>query len=160
MAKLYEIADEIEEILSLPEGSDEFDEAVFHELKMDFEAKLEAIACVIRNKQADSKKLAEHLSEVTKSKKALDRDVEGLKNYVKKHMEQLNITRLQAGMHKFAIQRNSAMSVEVLDWNKLDEEWKKVKWEPRLSAIADHVKETGEEPEGTRVTRGTHLRIR
>ena len=160
MSKLYEIADEIEELLTIPEDSDELDPEVFDQLKMGFESKLEAIASVIKNKQADSKKLGEHISYLQKQQRALDRDVDGLKAYAKSQMDKLRINKIQAGIHKFAVQINSAHSVEVLDMNKLDDEWKRVKVEPRLKDIADNFKETGEEPEGTRITRGTHLRIR
>ena len=157
MTKLYEIREEIEEALVMDD--EEFDPAVFNALKLKFEDKLEGCAGVIKNLNAESASLAAEIKNLQGRKNAVDNNVHGLKQYVKRQIERINAKKIDAGIHKFRIQRNSAPSVEVLDQRQIDEDYLKVTVEVDKRAIANNFKDTGEEVEGTRISVGTHLRV-
>ena len=155
--KLYEISREIEDALLQDEEA--FNPAQLESLKVEFEAKLEGCACVIKNLRAESEALCSEIKRLQARKAAIDNNARGLREYVKFQLERVNIKRLNAGIHKFRIQRNSQPSVSILDASLIHDDYKRIKVEIDRKAIGDNFRETGEIPPGTDIHVDSHLRV-
>lgn len=155
--KLYEISREIEDALIQDDGA--FDPSKLESLKIEFESKLEGCACVIKNLRSESDALNAEIKRLQARKAAVDNNARGLREYVRFQLERVKVQRLAAGIHKFRIQKNSQPSVEVIDINKLDDDFINFEVTAKCQAIAAHFKETGEELPGVKVSVGSHLRV-
>ena len=154
--KLYEIRRDIEEALV---QDDEFNPAKLESLKVKFEAKLEGCAAVIKNLRAESDALCAEIKRLQARKAAVDNNARGLREYVRFQLEAVNIKKLDAGIHKFRIQRNSFPSIKILDQSLIDQEYLKVDVSVDRKAIGENFKETGEVLPGTEITAESHLRV-
>lgn len=157
--KLYEIRRELEECLIMTEDDPHFDPERFRGLQLAFEEKLEGCAMAIKNLEATERAVRAHIKTLQAKAAALKNNAQGIREYVKFHMEHTTTAKLNAGTHRFSVQQNSRPTVEIIDETKLDPEWIKIERKPKASAIADNFIETGEEPTGTRIHYDTHLRV-
>ena len=159
--KLYKIRQELEDVLVYDEEGQTFDCNRFDSLKLEFEDKLEGCAAVMKNLRAESDAVDDEIKRLQKRKSAIDNNIAQLKNYVKFELDKLNITKIDAGIHKFRIQRNSQPTVQVLNIVLVPKEFKEtvVEVNPKKSDMAKHFKDTGEELPGTFITQNTHLRV-
>lgn len=155
--KLYEIRREIEEALIQDDKA--FDPHKLESLKIEFEAKLEGCAAVIKNLKAESDALCAEIKRLQARKAAVDNNARGLREYVRFQLEAVNLRKLNAGIHKFRIQRNSFPSVTVLDQSLIEKEYLKVEVSVDRKAIGENFKETGEVIPGTEISVESHLRV-
>ena len=155
--KLYEIRREIEE--ALIQDDEHFNPAKLESLKVAFEEKLEGCACVIKNLRAESDALCAEIKRLQARKAAVDNNARGLREYVRFQLEAVNLRKLNAGIHKFRIQRNSVPSVTVLDQSLIEKEYLKVEVSVDRKAIGENFKETGEVIPGTDISVESHLRV-
>ena len=155
--KLYEISKDIE--AALVQEDEDFDSAKLEALKVDFEAKLEGCACVIKNLRAESDALNAEIKRLQARKAAVDNNARGLREYVKFQLERVKIRKLNAGIHKFGIQRNSFPSVAILDQDLIEKEYLKVEVNVDRKAIGENFKDTGEILPGTEILLESHLRV-
>jgi len=157
--KLYEIRRELEECLIMTEDAPHFDPERFRALKLAFEDKLEGCAMAIKNLEATEKAVRGHIKTLQAKAAALKNNAQGIRQYVKFHMEHTTTEKLNAGTHRFSIQRNSTPNVEVVDQGLVDPKYLKVDVKVDCKAIAEHFTETAEELPGTKITVGSHLRV-
>ena len=155
--KLYEIRREIEE--ALIQDDEHFNPAKLESLKIEFEAKLEGCACVIKNLRAESDALCAEIKRLQARKAAVDNNARGLREYVKFQLEAVKLRKLDAGIHKFRIQRNSFPSIKILDQSLIEKEYLKIEVNVDKKAIGENFKETGEVLPGTEITVESHLRV-
>lgn len=155
--KLYEIRRDIE--AALIQDEEAFDPRKLESLKIEFEAKLEACACVIKNLRAESDALCAEIKRLQARKAAVDNNARGLREYVRFQLEAVNIKKLDAGIHKFRIRRNSFPSIKILDQSLIEKEYLKVEVSVDRKAIGENFKETGEVIPGTEITVESHLRV-
>ena len=167
--KLYEIRKEIED--ALIQDDEHFDPATeriakavvnparLELLKVAFEEKLEGCACVIKNLRAESDALCVEIKRLQARKAAVDNNARGLREYVRFQLDAVKLRKLDAGIHKFRIQRNSFPSVQILDQSRIDQEYLKVSIDVDKKAIGENFKETGEVIPGTEITVESHLRV-
>ena len=163
--KLYEVHDEIEATLFMPE-EETFDSSRFEELNLSFDEKVDSCAAVMKNLKAQAAELDaqceilyEEIRELRQKKQALENNRKGLAEYVKRLMESLGLKKAGNMLHRVTIAQ-SPLTVEV-DIEKLDPKWIKehVSTYPDKRGIIDHIKETGEIPDGVKPIQNTHLRV-
>ena len=163
--KLYEIRNEIEATLFMPE-EEAFDSSRFEELNLPFEEKVDSCATMMKNLKAQAAKLdaqceilQEEIRALRKKKQALENNRKGLAEYVKRIMESLGLKKAGNMLHRVTIAQ-SPLTVEI-NIEKLDPKWikKHVSTYPDKRGIIDHIKETGEIPNGVQPIQNTHIRV-
>ena len=163
--KLYEISNEIEATLFVPE-EETFDSSRFEELNLSFEEKIDSCAAVMKNLKTQAAELdakceilQEEIRAFRKKKQALENNRKGLAEYVKNIMESLGLKKAGNMLHRVKIAQ-SPLTVEV-NIEELDSKWVKtrVSTYPDKRGIIDHIKETGETPNGVKPIQNTHLRV-
>lgn len=107
------------------------------DLQMARDEKLENIGCVIKNKKAEAKAIKEEADALTKRKKSLDREIEGLENYVSL---MLNGKPFESPKVKFSFRESEQVIID--DDKKLARSWfrKIIKFEPNKEAIKEAIK--------------------
>ena len=114
---------------------------------------------MIKHLRADSGAVASEIKRLQARKAAVDNNARGLREYIKAQLDAVKIRKLNAGIHKFSIQKNSQPSVEVIDQDLINRQYLKVEVNADKQAISDNFKETGEEIPGTKIHVGSHLRV-
>ena len=163
--KLYEIRDEIEVTLFMPE-EDAFDSSKFEELNLPFDEKVDSCAAVMKNLKAQATELdakceilQEEIRALQKKKQAIENNRKEIAEYVKSIMESRGLKKAGNILHRITIAR-SPLTVEI-NIEKLDPKWvkKHVSTYPDKRGIIDHIKETGEIPNGVKPIQNTHIRV-
>ena len=163
--KLYKISNEIEETLFVPE-EETFDSSQFEKLNLSFDEKIDSCAAVMKNLKAQAAELdaqceilQEEIRELRKKKQAIENNRKGLAEYVKGILESLGLKKAGNILHRVTIAK-SPLTVEV-NIEELDPKWIKryVSTYPDKRAIIDHIKETGEIPDGVQPIQNTHVRV-
>ena len=163
--KLYKINNEIEETLFVPE-EETFDSSRFEELNLSFDEKVNSCAAVMKNIKAQAAELDaqceilyEEIRELRQKKQALENNRKGLAEYVKRLMESLGLKKAGNMLHRVTIAQ-SPLTVEV-NIEELDPQWiqERVSTYPDKRGIIDHIKETGEIPNGVKPIQNTHVRV-
>lgn len=163
--ELYEIRGEIEATLFMRE-EETFDSSKFEELNLPFDEKVDSCAAVMKNLKAQATELEakceilqEEIRALRKKKQALENNRKGIAEYVKSLMESLGVKKAGNILHRVTIAQ-SPLTVEV-NIEKLDPKWikKRVSTYPDKRGIIDHIKETGEIPNGVKSIQNTHIRV-
>lgn len=161
---LYEIVEEVAELLTDTDDEGELAHGVEQQLdrlQMQFDAKVEALCGVVRNCEAEEKALKEEASRFSKRAQTAERCKDRVKAYMKSALEQLGVDKMTAGRFKVAIQLNSVPSTTFAgDPKTLPAEFQRVTVEADRTALVDAWKDGKLLPDGVKVEKGTHLRIR
>ena len=163
--KLYNVPADIEETLFIPEGED-FDSSQVEKLNLTFDEKILNCAAHMKNIRAQQKALDAHIEILQEETRELQRKREELENnrkavahYLKGFLESHGRDKAGNSIHRVRIAR-SPLSVEV-DMEKLESKW--IKRTENVYAdkrgIIDHIKATGEIPDGVKTVENTHLRV-
>ena len=163
--KLYDVPAEIEESLFVLEGED-FDSSQFETLDLAFDEKIHNCAAYIKNIRTQQKILDGHIKilqeeirELQLKREQLENNRKGVAQYIKGFLESLGLKKAGNSIHRVRVAR-SPLTVEV-DMDELDPKWMKrtenVYADKR--GIIDHIKETGEIPNGVEPIENTHLRV-
>ena len=163
--KLYEVHDEIEATLFMPE-EETFDSSRFEEFNLSFDEKIDSCAAVMKNLKAQTAELdakceilQDEIRALRNKKQALENNRRGLAEYIKGIMESLGLKKAGNMLHRVTIVQ-SPLTVEV-NIEELDPHWiqERISTYPDKRGIIDHIKETGEIPEGVKPIQNTHLRV-
>ena len=163
--KLYEVSNEIEETLFVPE-EETFDSSRFEELNLPFDEKVDSCAAVMKNLKAQAAELdakceilREEIRVLQKKKQAIENNRKGIVEYIKGIMESLGLKKAGNTLHRVTIAQ-SPLTVEV-NIEELDPQWiqERVSTYPDKRGIIDHIKETGEIPNGVQPIQNTHVRV-
>ena len=143
---VYEIPDTINEALDLTDEEGEHDSSSVDKQQFTFEKKLEYYARKIKNLNAESKALDDEIKTLTQRRITVDNKAKRLKAFVQQQLESLNIKKIDAGIHAFRIQKNSAASVTITDKYALPSEWKEtvIRETVRTAALGKWFLATGE----------------
>jgi hypothetical protein len=155
--KLYELTNGIIDAQHEDVNTDDLDA-----LAIQFEDKAIGCACVIKNLTGEINAIDAEIKRLTDLKNARRNNVDRLKAYLLSCMQAADIRKIDVGVHGLRIQKNSQMSINVLDPDRVSVRFKQVVTETRIDrkAIADEVKATGEIPDGIDAKQGEHLRIK
>jgi len=158
--RLYEITDEL---LLAYENIDEENGSGKEALanwQAEFEYKLENCAKVVQNLNAEEEALRTEAQRLLGRAQTAKTRAQSLKEYVQAQMERLGLKKTKAGLFSFNIQ-NSPLRVDISDEGRVSQEfWSRTQVIFDKKKISEHIKETGEIPEGVSAHQGTHLRIR
>jgi hypothetical protein len=155
--KLYEVTDAILQKQHDDVNTDELDA-----LALQFDEKAVGCACVVKNLTAEVTAIDAEIKRLSDLRNARQNNVDRLKAYLLSCMQAADVRKIDAGVHGLRIQKNSQLSVNVLDPDRVPVRFKEVITETRIDrkAIAAEVKETGEIPDGVDARQGEHLRIK
>lgn len=163
--KLYQISDEYRNLMAQIEEADgeisDEQKLLLDSLTEQGEQKIESIAMLIRELDAEAEALETESVRMANKSKAIENRVAWLKDYVKAEMRSMGTTGVDGKLLKIRIQNNPP-SVNVVDETVLPESYIKVKEVRSIDrrAILDDYKASGECPSGCEITVGTSLRIR
>ena len=163
--KLYEVSDKIEVTL-LVEGDESFDSSRFEQLNLPFEEIVDNCTAVMKDLKtqageidAKSNILQGEIHNLQRKKRVLENNRKGIAEYIKNIMNSLGLKQARNSSHQLIIAQ-SPFTVEV-DMDELDAKW--IKRTENVYAdkrgIIDHIKETGEIPNGVEPIENTHLRV-
>ena len=158
--RLYEIREEIEQVLSQNPTSDEeqeLAEAMLDGLFSKFEDKVENCIACLKNLKSARQAHEVEIRKLTNRKQTIVKHETFLKEYIKREMEKLGLRRIQAGVHKASVVK-SRLSVDVQNVDALPEEFKRISVEPNKRLLVDYMSDTGDIPDGVVPVHNTHLR--
>lgn len=162
--KLYEIPQafaKIEEELADCDGQipDDIGNKL-DQLNAILEDKVAAIAAIIKDTDAELSGIKTEMSRLARMAAVRSNKIVFLKDYLKKCLEQIGVTKVTKGVHGCRIQANSTPSVTLtVPAEKLPAEFQINFVSPNNQAMIAAWKETGTSPEGVEIKVGSHLRI-
>lgn len=112
---LYTIANEMKEFLDRLDAGEIPEEAVddtFDLIDMEFSAKVEAMACAIKNKLALAKEIAAEIDTFRERKRRLEATAESMKNYIARTMQYLGYDRVETKDCAVKFQKSAGLVVE------------------------------------------------
>ena len=154
--KLYEIAEMYEAMESLDESIDIT--AALENIDGALEEKLENVAKLGRNLEAEAKAYEEEERRLRAQKQAAKNRIESIKRYVKENLEEIGRDKVEAGIFKWSLQ-NGPGRVEITDETKIPEEYFVTEIKPLKSEIKKAIEE-GIITEGAEIVRDKSLRLR
>lgn len=122
------------------------------------EEKLENVAKLVRNLEAEAKAYEEEEKRLRAQKQAAKNRVESIKRYVKESLEEIGRDKVEAGIFKWSLQ-NGPGRVEITDETKIPEEFFVTEIKPLKSEIKKAIEE-GIITEGAEIVRDKSLRLR
>lgn len=164
--KLYEISDEIRQLLS---GTDDLggiltDESLekLSRLEGDLNDKVEAICCVIAEEEASAAARKAQVDRLNAGIKASDARVKRMKEYVLGTMIGIGIKESGGDLWNVKVQRSGPSVVCTVEADQLPQELQRVKTtiEPDKKKVLEHYKATGQVHHGFTVHEGRHIVIR
>lgn len=162
---LYQIPDAFEAIENalLENGGDLTPEleAELDAIEGVLEWKAERICRLIRNNEASAKAYGEEIDRLQAHKRTHENTVDRLKRYLQSTMERLDRDKINAGVFKVALQKNSRPSIRWNgDVNDIPERYKRVTVELNGATAYEDFKADVTLPNGFEVQLGKHVRVR
>lgn len=154
--KLYEITEMYAAMEALDEDIDIT--AALENIDGALEEKLESIAKLVRNLEAEAKAYEEEEKRLRAQKQAAKNRVESIKRYVKENLEEIGRDKVEAGIFKWSLQ-NGPGRVEITDETKIPDEFFVKEIRPLKAEIKKAIEE-GVITEGAEIVREKSLRLR
>ena len=161
MSNLYEISDRYNNLRDLLENDDiplTVIEEAMAQVEGEFNDKASNIVKLIRTLEADAKAIKEEKSRLDKMEKARSNKAKYLKLYLESNMKATGIKKCKADIFTLAIQKNPP-SVDVYDFDKLPDEYRKVEISADNTKIKDALK-NGIDVPGAILCQSESIRIR
>lgn len=163
--QLYEIDKRYMEVLEQGFSVDEetgeilFDAENMDKLDVEFNEKVDNIACYIKDLNGLSESIASEIKALQERKKQNDAKAERLKGYITSSMQLRNLNKLESVRNKLSFRKSISVMVE--DESKIDEDLFTVKVEKKLdkNKVKALLKE-GIEVEGCKLVENTNLQIK
>ena len=163
--QLYEIDKRYMEVLEQGFSVDEetgeilFDAENMDKLDVEFNEKVDNIACYIKDLNGLSESIASEIKALQERKKQNDAKAESLKGYIASSMQLRNLNKLESARNKLSFRKSISVMVE--DESKIDEDLFTVKVEKKLdkNKVKALLKE-GIEVEGCKLVENTNLQIK
>lgn len=159
MANLYELMGEYAELQEAAENPDvdaeQFAELIkkVDEAKGELRDKVDRIARLLRNLDADARKLKYEEQRLAKRRQAMNNNSERLRDWVRTTMELLDVDKIKTEMFTVTLGQPS-FRVEVLDETKVPKEYVRTEIKVDKKAVLKAVNEDGEIIEGCDVRYG------
>jgi len=131
-------------------------------IELDVKDKAINVAKFLRNIEATTVAIKQAESEMAKRRKALETQVQTLKDYLKNNMEETGITKIECPYFKLSIAKNPA-ALDLFDTDAIPAEYKRTE-----TIIVEHIDKAaikkaivaGNEIQGAKITHGTRLVIK
>lgn len=164
--KLAELREEYRNVMEAIEASCDEGGAIDPALKStldgivcDLSDKLSNYAGIIITMTAQQKIIDQEIDRLQRQSKSAGEHIDFLKACAKAAMVEAGMTRIETGVRKLRIQNNSQAALLIADPAKVPEQfWYQPPKEIENSALRFAIEE-GQEIEGVRLERGTHLRV-
>lgn len=153
--KLYEIAEMYAAMEALDDNIDIT--AALENIDGALEEKLENVAKLVRNLEAEAKAYEEEEKRLRAQKQAAKNRVESIKRYVKESLEEIGRDKVEAGIFKWSLQDGPGR-VEITDETKIPEEFFVKEIKPLKAEIKKAIEE-GVITEGAEIVRDKSLRL-
>ena len=162
--KLYEIPSELRAIeaqIAEMEGelTAELEEQL-DSLQAEFDRKVEWLALMIREAEAEAAAFKLEEQRLGERRKAADNRAKRLKFYVHEQMQRMQVGKVAGELATISLVANSRPSVRWEEGVDIPDEFCRIKRELDTNAVLLHVGIHGEPPAGASVVTGSHLRIR
>lgn len=125
MSRLYEITSEYRELIELIENGDIPEEAIDDTLEGivgEFEAKIDNIACIVKNMRSLCEDIKAEVNTLMKRKQAKEREIERLEAYISRAMEAMGKASVETARNKLSFRRSEGLRVTdeeaLLKWAK------------------------------------------
>lgn len=160
MSSLYALKDKYLEVLNMID--DDVDEQAIQDTLESIEGEIEDKALnygkLIRNLETNNEGLTSEIKRLQQRKKSNENFIRRLKESLEFNMQQTGIKRIDAGLFKFAIQKNPP-SVEIHSEDFIPKEFYKVERTVSKKDLLDYLK-SGKEIRGVELTQREGLRLR
>lgn len=146
MKKLYEIADQYEQVFNeaIDPETGEIDEnkmLMLDDIKADANEKGIAVASRIRNLMAEHNAIKEARTSMAAREKTLAREMEFLEGYLQRNMERCRIQKISCPWFVISLRKcNPSVDDDTLDMAQLPEQYIRVKREPNKVDILRDIK--------------------
>lgn len=163
--KLYQITNGFMKLLDekqTEEMTPEEIQKIGEELSIALQQKSSNIIAYYQEQNALLNAIDEQIRRLQDYKKSTKNKIDNYKDYVKNNMNILGIDKIQTELGTISI-ANSPLSVEIVDVDKIPDEYKKVVTEINVdkNKIKDNFKSTGEVVDGVMIiTNSTYLKIK
>ena len=163
--KLYQITDGFMKLLDEKQTEEMTQEEISkigEELSIALQNKSTNIIAYYQEQNSLLTAIDEQIKRLQEYKKITKNKIDNYKDYVKNNMNILGIEKIQTELGTISV-ANSPVSVEIIDVDKIPDEYKKIVTEVTIdkNKIKDNFKATGEIVEGVKiVTDNTYLRIK
>ena len=159
MKKLYEISDEILEVLDGEyESEEEFDEAI-EKIATDFITKADNIAKYRQELIRQSESIKSEIERLQGLKNAIDNKEKRLKNYLEEEMIKTGMEKFKTDLFGFNIQNNPP-SLNITDDSNIPEEYITYQKKINKRGLLRDIKQSGLYVEGVELKKTRGLRIR
>jgi|SRR5690625_1999315 len=157
--KLYELNEMFQNIQTLIEDGQEGLEDTLESINLAIEDKLENIAKVIKNLEAEAKAFREEEKRLAERRRSIENDIKRLKEYAEETLRTTGNRKIKTGLFTFAIHKNPP-SVQVFNETIVPKEYFIIP-EPKLDKkkIQEAIK-NGESVAGVELKQTESLRIR
>ena len=118
-------------------------QSMLSNIKAEIEDKVENIAKLVLSCKADIEAIKYEEQRLTARRQALNNKVEFFKNYLLNEMTAMGIDKIKREVLTVSIRTNPP-SIEVVDENKIPEEYRHWTWALEKKLMIDHFKQTGE----------------
>lgn len=168
MANLYEINKEITELLESNFGADEeivnsetgeitTIEEKLNELEMDFNTKIENIACYIKNLSSDIAAIKEEEQRLAKRRRAKENLVESLKRYATSNLVEMGYNKFESPRACLSFRKSSVVVID--DGTKLEDKYLNIKVEPNKALLKEAL-QIGIRFDGVRIEERVNLQVK
>jgi hypothetical protein len=154
--KLYEITNAI-----LDSQHEEVNTDAITALQISFQDKAVGCACVVKNLDAEVSAIDAEIRRLQDLKTTRQNNVDRLKAYLLTCMQAAGVDKVESGVHQIRRQL-SPMSIEIVNEDSVPVQFKTEVVTVKIDkkGILDHLKATGEIPDGCDAKRNEHLRIK
>lgn len=122
---IYEIVEQLSNIENfIDEETGEVDVASLNALNLNFQEKMDNLACVVKSLQAESDAIKQEEQTLSARRKAKEKRIESLKRYIAFSMNSLNYNKLETT--RSVLSFRSATSLVVSDEAKIDSRYKTI----------------------------------
>ena len=147
---LYEIGDNIRQCIYMFDDEECDEKEVNSELdklNLSFDQKVGSCAAIIKEKKASLVGATARRKQLQSDEKRLEREIDGLSQYVKREMEGIGKRTVSHGAHRATIAK-CPMSVVITDEERVPDKWVKPEWKIKKAELRQHILDTGELPTG------------
>ena len=163
MAKIYELANYYNDLLSMLEN-EEISEEAFHGtldcIEGEIALKYDNICKFIKNLSSDAEGLKIEAERLSKREKAIKNKITWLKNYMLSNMQAMGREKIKTELFTVAVQKNGVAKLMVDENNVPKKYFKKVVNITRDDKAIREILESGKKVRGCELVTGYQLRIR
>lgn len=164
MASLYELTTEYQALLELGDSDDPEDIEAFQNtlegINYELDLKADDYAAVIMQLNGKSDMVKKEIARLTNIQKAIDNNVDRMKQLLQWSMEQTGRTEIKTPLHSFKIQKNGGKLKLLLNEPDVPDNFKRVVYEIDTEKIRKALEDGQEFSWAKFAKRGSHLRIK